>query len=655
MRFSESFLRQLKERASIADYAGKLVSWDRRKSQPAKGDYWAPCPFHSEKTASFHVRDPQGSYKCFGCGEAGGVIDLAMKLEGLSFPEAVERLANFAGLALPEDDNPRDEAEEKKRKRLFGAVMRAQDLFIEALASPAARHARDYLDRRGLPQDVRVQFGIGYAPGGWTATMDKLKNAGFTEEELIEAGLASRGDDNRRAIDVFRDRIMFPIADAQGRLIAFGGRALDPEAKAKYINSPETPLYHKGRTLYRLKEARTLSAKSKARGLVVAEGYLDVVAFERAGIGAVAPCGTAVTEDQLALIWRSGGEPVFCFDGDVAGKRAADRALDLALPQMAPGHTLSIALLPEGQDPDDVFQKSGPEALGAIIAAATPAVAALFARERDREALDTPERKSGFKKRLREAASRIADEDTKKLYLSDLLRRADEVLRPAQAANQPYGQPYQGGGQRQPGQQRRYQKGQRWEPPPAPATAELKSRQAGSPRHLAVEDLLREAVDRPAFLDKFADWVARLPLPDPDLDAIREAMLDLLDNGTAQPVDREALSRHLVTLGEERAAARVGAWPQAGPRSAGGAGGGKPKVEDETSIEAEWLTLVTLDVVLPAIKEEMAALAAAADQGDAAAFERFLLLDKDARKIEDEFRSRQAGEPGPGETGERAA
>jgi DNA primase len=308
---------------------------------------------------------------------------------------------------------------------------------------------------------------------------------------------------------------------------------------------------------------------------------------------------------------------------------------------------LAIALLPEGQDPDDVFQKSGPEALHTIIAAATPAVAALFTRERDRETLDTPERKSGFKKRLRDAASRIADEDTKKLYLSDLLRRADEVLRPAPAQ----GQPYQGGQRRAPGQQqRRPQKGQRWWEPPVQATEELKARQAGGPRHLAAEKLLCEAVDRPVLLEKFSDWVARLPLPDAELDAIREGMLDLLDDAAAQPVDRDALNRHLISLGEERAAARVAAWPQAGPKASGGAGGGKPKVEDEASIEAEWLTLVTHDVVLPALKEEMAALAAAADQGDAAAFERFLLLDKDARKIEEDFRSRQSGE-----TDERAA
>ena len=627
MRFSESFLRTLKERVSIADYAGKLVQWDRRKSQPGKGDYWSPCPFHSEKTASFHVRDAQGNYKCFGCGESGGVIDLAMKLEGLSFPEAVERLANFAGIALPEDDNPRSDEEEKKRKRLLGAVSRAQDLFVEALASSAGKEARAYLDRRGLPQNVREQFGIGYAPAGWTDTMEKLKKAGFSEDELIEAGLVSRGDDNRRAIDVFRDRVMFPITDAQGRLIAFGGRALDPNAKAKYLNSPETPLYHKSRTLYRLKEARTLAAKTKARGLVVAEGYLDVIAFERAGIGAVAPCGTALTEDQLALIWRSGGEPVFCFDGDTAGKRAADKAIDLALPQIAPGRTLAVALLPEGQDPDDVFQKEGPAALTKILESATPAAQALFEREKNREPLDTPERKSGFKKRLREAASRIADEETKRLYLADLLAKADETLRPPPGEARP---PFQKG------ERRAFKPGQRWTPPLQP-TAETKARFAAGPRFAASEKLLREAVDRPSLLEKFGDWLIRLPLPHGELNAIRDGMLDLLDASPAQKVDREALNRHLTSLGEERAAARISQWPPAR----------KPpieaqEVEDQEAIEQEWLALVTLDVMLPALKEEMAALAAAAGQGDQAAFERFMLLDKDARKLEEEFRARHA-------------
>ncbi|MGE3303147.1 MAG: DNA primase [Hyphomonadaceae bacterium] len=626
MRFSDSFLRTLKDRASIAAYAGKFLQWDRRKSQPAKGDYWAPCPFHSEKTASFHVRDSQGSYKCFGCGEGGGVLDLAMKLEGLSFPEAVERLAAFAGLTLPVDESPRDEEEERRRKRLYGVLARAQEWFRQQLAAPAGGEARAYLERRGLTAAVQDQVGIGYAPGGWTAGLDALKAAGFTPEEMIAAGLVSPGDGDRRAIDVFRNRVMFPIADAQGRIIAFGGRALDPEAKAKYLNSPDTPLFHKGQNLYRLKEARTLLARSKAAGLVVAEGYVDVIAFERAGIAAVAPLGTALTEDQLQLVWRAGGEPVLCFDGDGAGGRAAGRALDLALPHLAPGRTVRVALLADGADPDDLFRAQGAAALARVVEAARPAADALFERERDRAPLDTPERKSAFKKALREAASRIADADTRSLYLAELLARADAHLRSGAPAGPGGFRP------RPPGRFVPGRNGGRFEPEPR-ATAELKARQAGGGRRfLATENFLREAVDRPHLAEQFADWIAKLPIADADLDAIRHALLDLMDASPGQAVDRAALNRHLVLLMQERAAARVSAWPPAGagPRA------------DEAAAEAEWMALVTLEMVLPALKEEMAALRAQADQGDAGAFERFLMLDRDARTIEADFRARRA-------------
>jgi DNA primase len=632
----------LKERASIAGYAGKLVQWDKRKSVPTRGDYWAPCPFHSEKTASFHVRDNQANYHCFGCNESGGILDLAMKLEGLSFPEAVERVAAYAGIALPEDDTPRDEGEELRRKRLFAASARAQELFREALSSAAGGKARRYLEGRGLDPAVCEQFGIGYAPPGWTDTLDRLKKASFTEEELITAGLASKGDE-RRAIDVFRDRIMFPIGDAQGRIIAFGGRALDPEAKAKYLNSPETPLFHKGSTLYRLKEARALLARTKAKGLVVAEGYIDVIALERAGIAAVAPLGTALTEDQLALVWRAGGEPIFCFDGDGAGKRAASRALDLALPQIGPGRTLSIALLPEGQDPDDVYRKAGPGALAPLLEAALPAATALFERERDREPLDTPERKSGLKKRLREAAGRVADEETRRLYLSDLLARTDDLFRrparqwqdrpPPRRDRPPGGYP---GSQAPGGKQGRFT---RYEPEARP-TPELKAYTAAGPRHLASENFLREAVDQPRILEKFADWVVRLPLSDPDLALIRDTMLDLAEREADRTVDREGLKRHLKASGHERAFARVAAWPVAPVRTDLGTDDVRANGEAR---EAEWMALVTLDVVLPALKEEMAALASAANQGDSGAFERFLALDRDARRIEDEVRAQRSG------------
>jgi DNA primase len=318
MRFTDTLLREVRDRVSIADYAGKRLTWDTRKTRPAAGDYWACCPFHTEKTSSFHVLDQKGIFNCFGCGEKGDVFTLAMKLEGLNFPEAVEKIAEYAGVPLPKDEY-QDRGQDDHRKRLFAITARTAKLYADALRSSGGADARKYLQGRGISPDVWDAFGIGLAPDEWTWAIDKLKAEGFAIEEIVAAGVAREGDDGKRAIDTFRGRITFEITDTSGKVIGFGGRALDPNARAKYINSPESPLYSKSRVLYRLKQAREVLARSKAPGLVVGEGYLDVIAFERAGIAAVAPCGTALTEDQLQLLWRAGGEPTLGFDGDTAG------------------------------------------------------------------------------------------------------------------------------------------------------------------------------------------------------------------------------------------------------------------------------------------------------------------------------------------------
>lgn len=577
MRFSDAFLRALRERVSIADYAGKRLAWDRKKSQPAKGDYWACCPFHTEKSASFHVLDGKGIYKCFGCGAAGDVFTLSMKLEGGGFPETVERIANFAGVPLPVDERE-DKEDADRRRRLYAAMARAAALYGEALRGGEGRTARAYLAARGFSSELCQRFGIGYAPGGWTWLIDKLKGE-FQFDDLVEAGLAKPGEENRRAIDFLRERITFEIADAGGKVIAFGGRTLDPSNPAKYINSPETPLFHKGRTLYRLKQARETLAKSKAPnkeigGLVVGEGYLDVIAFERAGVGAVAPLGTALTDDQLQLLWRAGGEPVLCFDGDAAGQRAAERALDLALPHLGPGRTIKIAVLPAGQDPDDVYRNEGGEALKAMIAQAQGAASALFARERARAPLDTPEAKAAFKKRLKDAAHRIADEETRRLYLKELLAKADEVLGYGRSFPPPAGafQPRRGEGR----------KGGRWTPPPAGATVELKAFSAGR-RDANAERLVRLAVDHPALLDRAADALARLETRDREVDCIKSALLSLWYR--TQSVDRAALSLHLRQSGETRAAARLDAWP-------------RPKISKE-DMERDWMALAAPESARP--------------------------------------------------------
>lgn len=695
MRFSDQFIASVRDRASIARYAERKLTFDRRKSQPAKGDFWACCPFHSEKSPSFHVLDRRGLYKCFGCGAQGDIFGLAMQLEGLSFPEAVARIAEEAGIALPRDTNE-DPSALARRKRLYDVVAAAQAAFTQALATPEGAGALAYLEKRGLDAATRARFGLGYAPAGPTWLVPRLRTAGYTEAELREAGLA-RGDDGRRPWDFFRDRITFPIADSQGRIVGFGARALDPAAPAKYVNSPDTPLFSKGRLLYRLKEARETLARSKGAGLIVAEGYMDVIAFERAGIPAVAPLGTALTEDQLELLWRAGSTPVFCFDGDAAGLRAADRALDLALPKLAPSRTLAIAVLPEGLDPDDVYRRDGPEALAPLLAQARPAVEALAEREIRREPLTTPEQRAGLKQRLREAAGRVQDEGTRREYLRDLLARADAALnqslprrewkprerRPEGSGGGGQGGGYGGGGSGPGG-------GRRFGPERLPSpTAELRARVQATPRpgtRPAIEQVLRGACESPQVLDRGAELLAELAIADPDLDRIRDALLHLRTTG--EPVDQEALSRHLAQSGEESAAACVRAWrllrpppapsrakagpapasplPAAGepgaPALTGDAGvaddADPPMLSAEETIrrqeealwrqrlEAEWMALATSLVTQPEIEADVASLLAR-DHLDDDAFARAVAMRKAQRDVD---RALIAAREAPGPT-----
>jgi DNA primase len=599
MRFSDDFLRQVRDRVSIADYAGRRLSWDKRKTRPSAGDYWACCPFHQEKSASFHVLDGKGIFNCFGCGEKGDLFGLAMRLEGLSFPEAVTQMAERAGMALPRDDFE-DRVETDARKRLVSLVARAAQLYRDALKSSGGADARKYLIGRGIGPDVWERFGIGLAPDEWTWGLDKLKGEGFTLEEIVAAGIAREGEEGRRAIDTFRNRITFEITDSSGKIIGFGGRALARDAKAKYINSPETALYSKSRVLYRLKQARELMARTKAEGLVVGEGYLDVVAFERAGIAAVAPCGTALTDEQLQLLWRAGGSPVLCFDGDSAGQRAAERALDLALPHVGPNRTVRFARAPQGEDPDDIFRRGGGEALAALIAAARPLSDVLFEREKAK-GLATPEARAAFQAALKEGANKIADPDTRRAYFSELMSRANAALRTERP-------PFKPGARRD---------------APAPPTAELKALAATQRSLPAVERLLEAAVEQPEVLDAFGDWIDRLAIADPDLAAIRAAMISFSETAEgAAAIDRDGLSLHLQQSGHERAAARLSRWA-------------KPRLPAPgVKTGAEWLAQVTREVVLPAIREELDELRARAAEGDDEAFARFQALSREARAIE---------------------
>ena len=426
MSLPPGFLDEIRNRVPISRVIGKKVVWDLRKSNQARGDWWAPCPFHQEKSASFHCDDQKGYYYCFGCHAKGDAIKFLREADGMEFIEAVKLLAAEAGLQMPEAD-PRAREKTDRRTRLFEVTEAASRWFRLQLQTGAAAEARDYLVRRGLDQAALDRFEIGFAPDSRTALTQALRDKGFDESLAVESGMSAKPDGGGAAYDRFRGRIMFPIRDGQGRCIGFGGRAMDPNARAKYLNSPETPLFDKGRSLYNLGPAR--AAVGKRQRLVVAEGYMDVIALSRAGFeGAVAPLGTAITEEQLRLMWRVSSEPVIALDGDAAGQRAAQRLIDLALPMTGPGQALRFVILPAGQDPDDLIKSAGPGAMAALLDGARPLVDLLWARETEGQVFDSPERKAALDKRLQDAIGKIPDEVTRNHYAEELRRKRWELF-----------------------------------------------------------------------------------------------------------------------------------------------------------------------------------------------------------------------------------
>lgn len=431
MSLPPGFLDELRNRVPISRIVGRKVTWDLRRSNQAKGDWWAPCPFHGEKTASFHVDDQKGFYYCFGCHAKGDALSFLREAEGLGFIEAVAVMASEAGLPMPER-SPREQAQTDRRTQLVEVMDRAVRWFRLQLQSGAGGAARDYLERRGLDAAALDRFEIGFAPDLRQGLLRHLTDAGVSEKLVVEAGLAARPEDGGAAYDRFRGRIIFPIRDARGRCISFGGRAMDPNARAKYLNGPETALFDKGRNLYNLAPAR--AAVAKGQPLVVAEGYMDVIALVRAGIdGAVAPLGTAITEDQLRLMWRVSPEPVIALDGDTAGLRAAMRLIDMALPLAGPGQALRFALLPAGQDPDDLIRAGGTGAIRAVLDQAQPLVDLLWRRETEGRVFDSPERRAALDKALADAVARIPDAATRDHYTQEFKRKRWALFAPPRA------------------------------------------------------------------------------------------------------------------------------------------------------------------------------------------------------------------------------
>ena len=426
MRFTPQFLDELRARLPVSEVVGRRV-----KLKKAGREFKGLSPFQQEKTPSFTVNDQKQFYHDFSTGKHGNIFDFVMETEGVSFPEAVERLASMAGLPLPAV-TPDAARHEQRRKTLYDVMELAAKFFADTLASRNGAKARGYLGDRAISPATQLQFRIGYAPNERFALKEHLGNAGVPTEDMVEAGLLIAGDDIPVPYDRFRDRVMFPITDLRGRTIAFGGRALDKDAPAKYLNSPETPLFHKGDNLYNLSSAR--QAAHDGAPLVVVEGYVDVIAMVGAGFGAsVAPLGTALTENQLALLWRMADEPILCFDGDKAGQKAAWRAADLALPHLKPGKSLRFALLPEGQDPDDLARSSGRGAIEEVIAAARGLADVIWSREIEGGSFATPERRAALEARISEMTNGIHDEVVRRYYRQDFSERLQRTFAPEAA------------------------------------------------------------------------------------------------------------------------------------------------------------------------------------------------------------------------------
>lgn len=517
---SPQWLDELRSRITLSS----VISRSTRLTKAGR-EFKACCPFHNEKTPSFTVNDEKGFYHCFGCGAHGDAIRWMTDQRGLSFMDAVKELASEAGMDVPAPD-PQAAQRAEKRDTLFDVVKAAQDWFVENLRGAEGTAARDYLKSRGFDAHTIERFGFGYAPDDRQALKRGLSR--FPEEKLIEAGLRILVE-GRDPYDRFRGRLMLPIEDARGRVIAFGGRILDAGKSdaPKYLNSPDTPLFDKGRTLYNLHRAAPLARQSGR--LIVVEGYMDAIALSAADIGeCVAPLGTALTEQQIELLWRHVESPILCFDGDAAGQRAAMRAVTRALPLLRPAHSLNIVRLPTGLDPDDLVRRDGAGAMEKLLGEANSLIDMLWAHERDAAPLATPEDKAGLKARLVAQVETIADPDIRGLYRRDLLDRFSAFAYPKRAP---------------------FRQGQRGIPLPAASSPEtlgrLRRASSGGSRDALAAAILAGLIRWPGQIARHAEMLAHSPGLDPRF----EALLDCCD--TTQAVESGDLSTILSQQGLE--------------------------------------------------------------------------------------------------------
>lgn len=626
MRFTPQFLDEIRARIPVSHVVSRKVALKK-----AGREFKGLSPFKQERTPSFFVNDHKGFYKCFASGEHGDIFTFLMKTEGLEFPEAVERLASEAGLQMPapERREPGEAQRVDERTRLLAAMQAAQDYFRDRLESGQGREARAYIERRGLTRETVDRFGLGFAPAGRSALKDHLTARGFTVAELATAGLLIAGEDIPVPYDRFRNRVMFPIADLKGRIVAFGGRALDPDAPAKYLNSPETPLFHKGALLFNSHNARQPAFDHKR--IVVVEGYMDVIALAQAGIAeAVAPLGTALTETQIQLLWRLSPEPLLCFDGDSAGRKAAFRAVETVVGLLKPGHSLRFAFLPDGLDPDDLVRQQGRDAAEAVLDRARPLFEVLWEREQAGHDLTTPEQRAAFEQRLKGLVGRIGDPTVRQHYEQQLRQTlwswSRDAVRDLTA-------PKRTSGGRTAGRSgtaadwRAIERGRLKPHGKAIGPRSAISTPAGgvSPpsliagRSLAFPTrealMIRALLNHPWLIDDHAEQIAMLEWTAPALAELRDAVLTV--HAETNSLDRTALLTHLTSQGFAKVVALVErAITHKGDKFA------EPEA-DPAAVETGWRDAVALHERHVGLRRALAsALASWQESGDEQAFAR---------------------------------
>jgi len=500
MTLSPAFLDELRARTSLSALIGRAT-----KLQRAGREWKACCPFHKEKTPSFTVSDEKGFYHCFGCGAHGDAIRWLTDARGLAFMDAVKELADAAGMEVPAPD-PRAQAKAERAAGLYEVMEAAAAWFTEQLDGIEGHAARAYLEERGVGEATRRKFGFGFAPDA----RGKLKAAlqGFGNDKLVEAGLLIKPDDGKDPYDRFRGRLTFPIRDVRGRCIAFSARILG-SGEPKYLNSPDTPLFDKGRTLFNLDKAGPASREAKR--IIVVEGQMDVIALDQAGFAeAVAPLGTALTEGQLGLLWRLSPSPILCFDGDAAGQKAAVRAALRALPQVGPGRSLGFVTLPAGEDPDDLVRARGREAFEALLERPTPLVDHLWRHELEAEPLATPEQRAGLRRRLMDHLAAITDPDVRDQYRAELLKRFGDLYERQRRWQPPSGQ----------------RQGFRFTPPPRPASPEARTvGRTGLDPELG-RAVLHGLIRFPGLIGRHGEAIADLRLREPAAARLRDLMLE---------------------------------------------------------------------------------------------------------------------------------